>query len=283
MQVWTGQLTPASNRDPNGEDPYRARLDGVVVRLEGRTRSVPGDGLLVALLRQALGRYAILWARAVYVPLIGILEKPATGVSRFLFPDQEPAADEVFAIAIDLYKFLMGVLTGIAYAMCCALPAGTWLGSIAAGLIAIAVRGRLLELAATTTLLFFTRPSRAARASFRPVANAFWSYVEYGLAFAVLFRALCVLDPSSIIHSSSGASAADSFFSMVYFSFITVATIGYGDMVPRSSLARLLVCGESLIGLFLIVALVQKAINRMPPAPTAVDSPPEGIAVTTQD
>jgi voltage-gated potassium channel Kch len=48
---------------------------------------------------------------------------------------------------------------------------------------------------------------------------------------------------------------------MVYFSFVTLATLGYGDIVPLSSLARSIAVTEALIGQFYVAVVVALLIG----------------------
>jgi ion channel len=49
----------------------------------------------------------------------------------------------------------------------------------------------------------------------------------------------------------------------VYFTFITGLTIGYGDLVPRQALARVLAIGIGICGLFLTVLIAGIAVYAM--------------------
>lgn len=49
----------------------------------------------------------------------------------------------------------------------------------------------------------------------------------------------------------------------IYFSFITAATIGYGDISPRDPLAMKLVIIQTLISLFFIVVFISNIINKL--------------------
>jgi hypothetical protein len=49
----------------------------------------------------------------------------------------------------------------------------------------------------------------------------------------------------------------------VYFTFITGLTIGYGDLVPRHALARILAIGIGLSGLFLTGVIAAIAVHAM--------------------
>lgn len=57
-----------------------------------------------------------------------------------------------------------------------------------------------------------------------------------------------------------------SFFRMFYFSAITITTVGYGDIVPITPLARILVASEAILGVVIaglfLNALAQKLIRE---------------------
>jgi len=55
---------------------------------------------------------------------------------------------------------------------------------------------------------------------------------------------------------------AFSFLDFLYFSFVTVTTLGYGDIVPNSTLVRLLVVMQIIIGLLLILNVSNSVSSR---------------------
>ena len=46
-----------------------------------------------------------------------------------------------------------------------------------------------------------------------------------------------------------------------YFSFVTLATVGYGDIVPDTPMARTLALLEAMVGQFYLVALVGRLVG----------------------
>lgn len=54
-------------------------------------------------------------------------------------------------------------------------------------------------------------------------------------------------------------ATAPSILDFVYFSFVTVTTVGYGDIVPRHAFVRILVLSQVLFGLLLILILSRPA------------------------
>jgi hypothetical protein len=65
-----------------------------------------------------------------------------------------------------------------------------------------------------------------------------------------------------------GWSPADA----IYFTFITGLTIGYGDIVPRQALARVLAIGIGVFGLFLTGVIAAIAVHAMRTALTDSDA-----------
>lgn len=52
-------------------------------------------------------------------------------------------------------------------------------------------------------------------------------------------------------------------FDGIYFAFVTSLTIGYGDLVPRRMLSRVLAIGIGLLGVLLIALLAAIAVHAM--------------------
>ena len=81
-------------------------------------------------------------------------------------------------------------------------------------------------------------------------------------------------ETESVLNAELGfpSSVAGTFERMLYFSAITIATVGYGDIVPLTAIARLLAAVEATLGIFLLGVLVNSFgkwlptdRNRQPP------------------
>ena len=69
----------------------------------------------------------------------------------------------------------------------------------------------------------------------------------------------------------------------VYFTFVTGLTIGYGDLVPRQTLARALAIGIGFFGLFITALVAAIAVYAMHSALTNGGSGGEGeILISTR-
>jgi uncharacterized membrane protein len=54
------------------------------------------------------------------------------------------------------------------------------------------------------------------------------------------------------------------FSEVVYFSFVTMSTLGYGDIVPETPVARTLAWMQSVLGQFYLAVLVAWLVNAIP-------------------
>jgi hypothetical protein len=84
-------------------------------------------------------------------------------------------------------------------------------------------------------------------------------YLLLGLLWATLYLALDSFFPGSI---KVAAGAADRQTELLYFSLITLSTVGYGDIVPLSGMARILTALEGVTGVLYIATTVALLVGR---------------------
>ena len=49
---------------------------------------------------------------------------------------------------------------------------------------------------------------------------------------------------------------------LLYFSLVTIVTLGYGDIVPVTPLARMVTAFEGVVGQFYVAAVVAMLVGR---------------------
>jgi voltage-gated potassium channel len=89
------------------------------------------------------------------------------------------------------------------------------------------------------------------------IAGYLLSAFAWSLAYALLDR----LDPNSFVFTlglKSGQSMNG--FTGLYFSFITLSTVGYGDIIPVSKVARMLAMVEAIFGMFYVSLLIARLV-----------------------
>ena len=88
-------------------------------------------------------------------------------------------------------------------------------------------------------------------------------YLLFGLIFAIIFHVLEGLLPSSFHYpdTQSLGSEISPLARLIYFSYVTLATLGYGDIVPVSGPARGLAILEAIIGQMYLVVVVARLVS----------------------
>src|SRR6266487_3099902 len=83
-------------------------------------------------------------------------------------------------------------------------------------------------------------------------------YMLLGYGWTFVYSILLELEPQSFIATNEVArnDYVDRILQLRYFSFMTLTTVGYGDIVPRSPAARTMTILEAVMGQFYLVALV---------------------------
>jgi hypothetical protein len=86
---------------------------------------------------------------------------------------------------------------------------------------------------------------RSERVTGNVLAGALATYIMAGLAFAVVYGVIATWRPDAFL---TGTAPPVSFPDLVYFSFVTLLTIGFGDVTPAAPFARAVVLVEGLFG-----------------------------------
>lgn len=82
-------------------------------------------------------------------------------------------------------------------------------------------------------------------------------YLLIGIIFGAMYVFLEGLNPGSFIASSQvNPDGVFTFPELFYFSFTTIATLGYGDIVPIAPLVRSLAVIEAIVGAMYIAILI---------------------------
>jgi hypothetical protein len=90
------------------------------------------------------------------------------------------------------------------------------------------------------------------------VAGALCVYLLAGLFFSYVFWFLGEVDPPFFAQSIVPTG-----LDYVYFSFVTLATLGYGDLTPISDLGRMLAVTEAIAGQLYLVSAVALLVGNL--------------------
>jgi len=104
------------------------------------------------------------------------------------------------------------------------------------------------------------------RVTVETLLGAICVYVLIGLLFAYMDLAYQLIAGSSYFAQPGNHGSSD----FVYFSFITMTTVGYGDLSPATGLPRTLAVLEALSGqIFLVVLVARLVAMYSPTSPSA--------------
>jgi len=85
-------------------------------------------------------------------------------------------------------------------------------------------------------------------------------YLLLGLVWTVLYLILFQLDPTAFSGIDAG-SWKQNFAQMAYYSFVTLTTLGYGDVLPQNHVAQFFVYMEAIMGVFYMAIIVSSLIS----------------------
>ncbi len=80
------------------------------------------------------------------------------------------------------------------------------------------------------------------------VLGAIVLYLNFGLIAAAIYRVIWDFHPDAFHGIAADATAAQATGSLIYCSFVTLTTVGYGDIVPVNAFARGVANLEAIIG-----------------------------------
>jgi hypothetical protein len=230
-----------SAEDAVGTEPGAPPREGWVQRLE---RIGDAYGLVLVMILTTFVVTTTLpptgWAgRVAAVAISG-----ATAVVALISSDVR--ADRVrLAITLAAFAVLLGVLARV-------LDARAVLG------VAFVIDGVLLGFAAGTIL---RRVVGAMRVDFRTILGAISVYTLQGLLFSYLFLALGRLSGAPVFTGVANPRPSD----YLFFSYTTLTTTGYGNLVPAGQIGEILAVFEMLTGQIFLVTLVAGLVSLWRP------------------
>jgi voltage-gated potassium channel len=128
--------------------------------------------------------------------------------------------------------------------------------------IEIAARVPIVVACAAGILIYVFRRGAVTLDSIFAAVSA---YLLIAFAFAYVYLFTVMSTPDSFRFPSTIAGVADPGLdaSMMYFSFVTLATLGYGDILPYSESARMLAVIEAVVGQFYVAVIVAVLVSRL--------------------
>lgn len=188
-----------------------------------------------------------------------------------------PLVSDLVLMQSLLDVFLLAILWGCVHASSVSRPVKLALISLAgvvvasglfvdwtahAGVYLVSAFAGLVFFASVTVLLVREVFLRMQRADAETVFTAINAYLLLGLTFAFAYMVIDVLVPGSFDHEQIlMGDANERFESFVYFSYVTLTTLGFGDITPRSLEAGAFVYTEAMLGQLYLAVLVARLVG----------------------
>jgi voltage-gated potassium channel Kch len=87
-------------------------------------------------------------------------------------------------------------------------------------------------------------------------------YLMIGLVFSILVALLMGFDPGSFSLNNIPIQSDSPFHQNIYYAFITLTTVGYGDIVPLTPIARSLSILISVTGQLYIAVVIALLVGK---------------------
>jgi len=197
-----------------------------------------------------------------------------------IFPFLEDVARPLFLIMPMTGVFVAAVL--VADAGPRSVRHALIIGAIQVGLTVVSLIDResrtsywvavALALVATVVLMLFSTYClmgyvlRARKVTQDQIYAGICMYLMLGFAFGAFYYLLSILDPQSFAANVDPGSGQKP--DLMYFSFVTLATLGYGDITPRTNIARSLAVVEALAGMLFIAIFMARLVSMRSDEPT---------------
>jgi len=117
--------------------------------------------------------------------------------------------------------------------------------------------GGWLVLVAMAVWSIVRRLARYRRVTLPLVLGLLCVYLLLGLSFGLIYGLINVASPPALSPAHQGISKA------VYFSFVTLTTVGYGDIAPANATAQAVSVLEAILGQLYLVSIVSLAVSRL--------------------
>jgi Ion channel len=145
----------------------------------------------------------------------------------------------------------------VALALAAAIALVVWGGSTLAGTVALLSGAMTLAIAVAIVVGVLDQGEVNAQV----VTGAVCIYLLIGFVFVFIYGAMAALG-----HGSLFAQGTDGTRSIrLYFSYVTLATVGYGDYTMAGNLGRTLAVLEALMGQLYLVTVLALLVSRMRP------------------
>src|SRR5438477_3275173 len=138
-----------------------------------------------------------------------------------------------------------------------------WLAAAPSYWLVLVSHGSLVVLIIFFAVAILSYVLGRGKVSWDKIYGAVCAYLLLGYAWTFAYSLIEEMQPGSFTSSTSPMphDLVGRVMQLRYFSFVTLATVGYGDIVPRLPAARTMALLEAILGQFYLVALVGRLVG----------------------
>jgi voltage-gated potassium channel len=107
--------------------------------------------------------------------------------------------------------------------------------------------------------------------TFDSVFGAICAYLLFGLAWALTYSAIHTVTPDALSFPEERAPCGSAdvvqftgFSRFIYYSFVTMTTLGYGDVTPVGHISRALTWVQAVTGQFYVAVVIAWLVSALP-------------------
>jgi hypothetical protein len=137
----------------------------------------------------------------------------------------------------------------------------TWSGSVASQpsfVLRAAATGLAIAFFAFTVTVILAHLVRAKRVTQDVLWGAVTIYLMLGALWYTIYMLLELMHPGSFLDAVAGEAAQQN--DLLYFSFVTLTTLGYGDIVPITRIARHVAVIEAVVGVMYLAMVISRLV-----------------------
>ena len=177
----------------------------------------------------------------------------------------------LYAVSANRRNRLIGLCLGLPYLLT------LWIITLGYEHVVLSVLGRGLGILflGFTTWILLRHVMQAKRVESDVLYGAVSVYLLLGIVWALLYGVIETIQPGSFnVSPALTGDEAKAWDDLVYYSFVTLTTLGYGDVAPLSPRVRSLAMLEAITGVFYVAILVARLVGLhlaqrlTPPGPT---------------
>ncbi|MDJ0791556.1 MAG: ion channel [Acidimicrobiia bacterium] len=125
----------------------------------------------------------------------------------------------------------------------------------------VITKGLSVYLVGYSTIALLVFLLRRRRISGDAIFGAAAVYLSIGILFGLIYTLIGTIDPEAFDPPQTVVPGSPS--QLYYFSYVTLTTLGFGDIQPAASITRVLAALEAIVGVVLLAALVGRFVGML--------------------